>query len=811
MKNLVKETTELDNISRALVELLKKNHDSFKSLFNVQLDLLKLFDKQVNNLEATGYCDYEVAYALYMIIIQLIAVMKDKSNSKTADIYNGIQQSIRKKASNFKKVLGYFKNDDDEKDEDPLINRFKSLSGEKTHPATKIKKELIYREWITPVELERTLREKHVLLIDYRPKKDYLHNHIKFDNLINIEPRQIESLPESSTDSDLEEVLRVSLSEEEFQMFLNRNKFDLIVVYNYNYGSTSKERLYGILDLLEKENPFTSLIGILLNNKYISSRLKIAPLFLSGGILNWYHTLGADYLETSSIKNGDCLKEETRYLTSFSDYLSNSKESLPSEVTLANGNNSAYIRPVQKKVEQFDSIPPKSTATVYSSPKVELPLTPTSSTPNSPAPPLQPLLSNGKLPNNVTAKDVTVSSKKSQFLELYATGLVNLGNSCYMNCVIQCLAATPQLTSFFFPTITESFSDHSYKRHINVNNKLGTKGMLTTSFVELILSMLNNNGRSFSPSKFKKIMGSLSPARQFASFDQQDCIEFLNFLLDALHEDLNQVTIADPQERKMITELTPEQEKNREILPVRLASTIEWERYLKLNFSIIVDYFQGQYLSQLKCLECGFTSTTYNAFSILSLPIPEKLNKLMKVSLDECLQEFVTTELLDDNNKWYCPNCKKFTKLTKKIAITRLPQVLIINFKRFKMTASGGFHKLETFVTYPVNEELDMTPYWPDVGSTISANNSMSIEREKEILSTFPVRSQVPPFKYKLFGVANHYGNLTTGHYTAYVHKSSDSKKARNWCYFDDSRVTFNKSPNDVLNKNAYCLFFQRI
>ena len=65
-------------------------------------------------------------------------------------------------------------------------------------------------------------------------------------------------------------------------------------------------------------------------------------------------------------------------------------------------------------------------------------------------------------------------------------------------------------------------------------------------------------------------------------------------------------------------------------------------------------------------------------------------------------------------------------------------------------------------MTYPVNEELDMTPYWPDVGSTISANNSMSIEREKEILSTFPVRSQVPPFKYKLFGVANHYGNLTT-------------------------------------------------
>ena len=110
-----------------------------------------------------------------------------------------------------------------------------------------------------------------------------------------------------------------------------------------------QKRLYGILDLLEKENPFTSLIGILLNNKYISSRLKIAPLFLSGGILNWYHTLGADYLETSSIKNGDCLKEETRYLTSFSDYLSNSKESLPSEVTLANGTTVLILDQFKRK------------------------------------------------------------------------------------------------------------------------------------------------------------------------------------------------------------------------------------------------------------------------------------------------------------------------------------------------------------------------------------------------------------------------------------------------------------------------------
>ncbi|EMG49960.1 Ubiquitin carboxyl-terminal hydrolase [Candida maltosa Xu316] len=323
--------------------------------------------------------------------------------------------------------------------------------------------------------------------------------------------------------------------------------------------------------------------------------------------------------------------------------------------------------------------------------------------------------------------------------------------------------------------------------------------------------MLRNNGKSFSPSKFKKIMGGLSPGGQFATYNQQDCVEFLNFLLDALHEDLNQVSITDPNERKKITELSPEQEKSRETLPPRLASTIEWERYLKLNFSVIVDYFQGQHLSQLKCLQCGFTSTTYNAFSILSLPIPQKLNLSEKVTLQECLREFVATELLDDDNKWYCPQCEKFTRSTKTIAITRLPQVLIVNFNRFKMTSTGGFNKLETFVTYPVNEVLDLTPYWADVGSTVNTTNNMTVEQERELLKSFPTRNQSPPFKYKLFGVANHFGNLTTGHYTSYVYKESDAKRPRNWCYFDDSKVTFNVSPKEVVNKNAYCLFFQRV
>ena len=136
-----------------------------------------------------------------------------------------------------------------------------------------------------------------------------------------------------------------------------------------------------------------------------------------------------------------------------------------------------------------------------------------------------------------------------------------------MNCILQCLAATPQLTKFFFPNISSSSlpsssSLQSYRQHINVNNKLGSKGILTTNFVNLLMNMFTNVGKYFTPTSFKKVVGSLSPGQQFATFDQQDCIEFLNFILDGLHEDLNQMLISDPEEKENYLGIDPRTRKN---------------------------------------------------------------------------------------------------------------------------------------------------------------------------------------------------------------------------------------------------------
>lgn len=89
-----------------------------------------------------------------------------------------------------------------------------------------------------------------------------------------------------------------------------------------------------------------------------------------------------------------------------------------------------------------------------------------------------------------------------------------------------------------------------------------------------------------------------SYASQFAGSEQHDSQEFLSWLLDGLHEDLNRI-IAKPN-----YEVTPEREAELEKLPQQIASEQEWRIYRMRNDSIVVDFFQGQFRNRLECMTC---------------------------------------------------------------------------------------------------------------------------------------------------------------------------------------------------------------
>ncbi|XP_012816887.1 ubiquitin carboxyl-terminal hydrolase 19 isoform X4 [Xenopus tropicalis] len=183
------------------------------------------------------------------------------------------------------------------------------------------------------------------------------------------------------------------------------------------------------------------------------------------------------------------------------------------------------------------------------------------------------------------------------------TGLVNLGNTCFMNSVIQSLSNTRELRDYF--------QDRSFESEINCNNPLGTGGRLAVSFAVLLRALWKGTHHAFQPSKLKAIVA--SKASQFTGYAQHDAQEFMAFLLDGLHEDLNRI------QNKPYTETVDSDGR-----PDEEVADEAWLRHKMRNDSFVVDLFQGQYKSKLVCPVCAKVSITFDPFLYLPVPLPQK-------------------------------------------------------------------------------------------------------------------------------------------------------------------------------------------
>ncbi|XP_054858387.1 ubiquitin carboxyl-terminal hydrolase 8 isoform X2 [Eublepharis macularius] len=330
------------------------------------------------------------------------------------------------------------------------------------------------------------------------------------------------------------------------------------------------------------------------------------------------------------------------------------------------------------------------------------------------------------------------------------TGLRNLGNTCYMNSVLQCLCNTPHLADYF--------NRNFYQDDINRSNLLGHKGEVAEEFGIIMKALWTGQYRYISPKDFKVTIGKIND--QFAGYSQQDSQELLLFLMDGLHEDLNK---ADNRKRC--------KEENNDHLDDFKAAELAWLKHKQLNESIIVALFQGQFKSTVQCLTCHKKSRTFEAFMYLSLP----LASTSKCTLQECLRLFSKEEKLTDNNRFYCSHCKTRRDSLKKIEIWKLPPVLLVHLKRFSYDGRWK-QKLQTSVDFPL-ESLDLSQY------IIGPKSNLR--------------------RYNLFAVSNHYGGLDGGHYTAYCKNAAKQR----WYKFDDHEVS-DISSSSVKSSAAYILFY---
>ncbi|KAF8637637.1 hypothetical protein AX17_002705 [Amanita inopinata Kibby_2008] len=207
-----------------------------------------------------------------------------------------------------------------------------------------------------------------------------------------------------------------------------------------------------------------------------------------------------------------------------------------------------------------------------------------------------------------TSRNLTSFSSSLKMQIPGSLGLGNMGNTCFMNSALQCLAHNKELTDYFLSGV--------FEEELNPDNPLGMHGAIAVAFGALLQRIWATTGTSssYSPREFKQQLQRFAP--QFSGYQQHDSQELVAFLLDGLHEDLNRV-LKKPYVQK------PDWEGGSDFELVQLANK-SWEGYMLRNDSVIVDLFQGQYQSTLVCPECEKVSITFDPFMYLTLPLPVK-------------------------------------------------------------------------------------------------------------------------------------------------------------------------------------------
>ena len=150
------------------------------------------------------------------------------------------------------------------------------------------------------------------------------------------------------------------------------------------------------------------------------------------------------------------------------------------------------------------------------------------------------------------------------------------------------------------------------------------------------------------------------------------------------------------------------------------------------------------------------------------------------VSILDCLEEYVTAESLTEEEAWYCSKCQEFRPFEKRLAMWRLPPLLILHMKRFKQDAYGHTRKIQSEVKF--EERLDMAPYCA------------------------PDATDVDVTKYKLYAVIDHHGRYGGGHYTSCVF----DKEADSWFSCNDA-ITRRIDFKQIVSAAAYMLFYKRV
>lgn len=244
-------------------------------------------------------------------------------------------------------------------------------------------------------------------------------------------------------------------------------------------------------------------------------------------------------------------------------------------------------------------------------------------------------------------------------ISVVVCGFQNLGNTCYMNSVLQAILTSNVMNTAFIIYL---------QKH---KNTLKFFSPMLIEYLRIIIDLLNFKSNVYRPIAFKETLDSVND--WFKGHSQHDSNEFLLYLINEFIESKKPNAIEKSEKSEKLEK--PEESGISKLIK-------------RLCF--------GKFKQYICCDECRNITVNYSSFLDVALPIPETKNP----DLDDCFKKFAKYEMLDDKNKCMCDICKKKVIVYKKMEIHDVPEVTIFTLNRFK----GNNKNVTPVRIYPIIE-----------------------------------------------------------------------------------------------------------
>ena len=333
------------------------------------------------------------------------------------------------------------------------------------------------------------------------------------------------------------------------------------------------------------------------------------------------------------------------------------------------------------------------------------------------------------------------------------TGLTNLGNTCFINSCIQILSHTYELNNFL--------NKKTYRKKLQQRYE----SMLLLEWDSLRELMWSENC-IISPGKFIKTIHKLAQIKDidiFTGYSQNDLPEFLLFVIDCFHTSLS---------REVNMSISGNIVNDTDKIAVDCFEMIK--RMYTKEYSEIWNMFYGVHVSQIISMETQeVLSSSPEPYFMINLSIP---NNNKTPTLIDCFDLYVEGETLENENAWFNEVTGIKQNVKKKISYWCMPDILVLDLKRINMFNHNNKNKI--LVDFPLID-LDLSKY------------ILGYKKDSYV--------------YDLYGICNHHGGTSGGHYTAFV-KNANNK----WYHFNDTFVNEVLNTKDLITPMAYCFFYRK-